>query len=216
MKKRLGLSAFAIFAAIGVCAAVAEPANLGTHKAEIRAYLKSGDYDREVAAVATKARAWLEERTKQGGGKLAMVFDLDETLLSNWPEMDREDFGFERTAFPAWIESGKCPAIEPVRELYRVARRLGVDVIFITGRDEHSRAATERNLREVGCGDFVALIFKPDGSKETAAALKTAARKRLTEAGHVIIANIGDQESDLAGGFAEKTFKLPNPVYISQ
>ena len=87
---------------------------------------------------------------------------------------------------------------------------------FITGRDEHSRAATERNLKEVGCNDYVALICKPDGSKETAAAYKTAERKRLTEAGHVIIANIGDQESDLTGGFAEKTFKLPNPVYISR
>jgi len=32
----------------------------------------------------------------------------------------------------------------------------------------------------------------------------------------MIIANIGDQESDLAGGFAEKTFKLPNPFYISK
>jgi len=25
---------------------------------------------------------------------------------------------------------------------------------------------------------------------------------------------MGDQESDLRGGYAEKTFKLPNPVYF--
>jgi hypothetical protein len=25
---------------------------------------------------------------------------------------------------------------------------------------------------------------------------------------------MGDQESDLSGGYAEKTFKLPNPVYF--
>jgi hypothetical protein len=29
----------------------------------------------------------------------------------------------------------------------------------------------------------------------------------------VIIANLGDQFSDLAGGYAERTFKLPNPFY---
>ncbi|MGB6550988.1 MAG: HAD family acid phosphatase [Xanthobacteraceae bacterium] len=28
-----------------------------------------------------------------------------------------------------------------------------------------------------------------------------------------MIANVGDQESDLSGGYAEKTFKLPNPFY---
>ena len=28
------------------------------------------------------------------------------------------------------------------------------------------------------------------------------------------IANLGDQESDLIGGHAERTFKLPNPFYL--
>ena len=58
-----------------------EPANLAPHKAEIRAYVKSGEYDRDIAAVAATAKAWIEQRAKQGGGKLVMVFDLDETLL---------------------------------------------------------------------------------------------------------------------------------------
>lgn len=33
-------------------------------------------------------------------------------------------------------------------------------------------------------------------------------------AGFRIIVNVGDQESDLAGGHAERAFKLPNPFYI--
>jgi len=32
--------------------------------------------------------------------------------------------------------------------------------------------------------------------------------------GHSIIANMGDQMSDLDGGFAEKTFKLPTPLLL--
>jgi acid phosphatase len=32
--------------------------------------------------------------------------------------------------------------------------------------------------------------------------------------GFTIIANIGDQESNLAGGLAERKFKVPNPVYF--
>jgi acid phosphatase len=43
---------------------------------------------------------------------------------------------------------------------------------------------------------------------------KAAARARLAAEGRVIVANIGDQESDLAGGYAERTFKLPGPFYL--
>jgi hypothetical protein len=28
-----------------------------------------------------------------------------------------------------------------------------------------------------------------------------------------IVLNMGDQESDLMGGYAQRTFKLPNPFY---
>jgi acid phosphatase len=192
-----------------------EPANLGPHKAEIRAYVKSGEYERDIAAVAATAGTWLEQRVKQGGGKLAIVFDLDETLLSNWEEIDRRDLGMERTAFAAWFNATKCPAIEPVREVYRVARTLGVEVVFLTGRPERFRAATEKNLQAIGCGDFAKLICKPNDFQGTAEKYKTAERARLEAGGVVIIANLGDQESDLAGGHAERTFKLPNPFYIS-
>lgn len=217
MQPRLlkSLLAAAILVAATGATRSSEPANLGPHKDEIRAYVKSGEYDRDIAAVAARARAWLEERAKPGSAKLAVVFDLDETLLSNWPEFDREDMGFERTAFVAWWNSAKCPAIEPVREIYRLARRLGVEVIYLTGRPERFRAVTEQNLRAIDCADYAMLICKPDAWKETAAVYKTAQRKRLTEEGHMIIANLGDQESDLAGGYAERTFKLPDPFYLT-
>jgi len=106
--------------------------------------------------------------------------------------------------------------IEPVREIFRTARKLGVEVFFITGRRERVRAGTEANLRKVGCGDFAALVMKPNEWKGTAAACKTAERKRLVAEGRVIIANWGDQESDLSGGAAERTFKLPDPFYLIQ
>jgi len=32
--------------------------------------------------------------------------------------------------------------------------------------------------------------------------------------GVTIIVNVGDQESDLAGSHAERTFKVPNPFYF--
>lgn len=198
-------------------AGAAEPANLDHHKNEIRRYVDSGEYLRDITSVSSQAKAWLTERAarRSSGERLAVVFDLDETLLSNLPFMLAEDLGGSDAAWDAWLAKGEDPVIEPVRDLYRLARRLGVEVIFITGRHEHLRAATERNLREVECADYAALISTPDGLKKTAEAFKTGERKRLAEQGYVIIANIGDQESDLAGGYAERTFKLPDPFYFT-
>ncbi|HVT74777.1 MAG TPA: HAD family acid phosphatase [Lacunisphaera sp.] len=193
-----------------------EPANLGLLKQEINAYVASGEYEKDIAAVAHEATTWLDTRAPQGGGKLAIVFDLDETLLSNWPELSRLNFGGERQAMGTWFETASCPAIAPVKELYQHARQLGLQVIFITGRPERYRAATQRNLQAVGCGDYAEFILKPAEWKDTAEKFKTAERQRLTAAGYVIIANIGDQQSDLAGGFSEKVFKLPDPFYFSK
>ena len=96
-----------------------------------------------------------------------------------------------------------------------MARTLGVEVVFLTGRPERFRAATEKNLQAIGCGEFAKLICKPNDFQGTMEKYKSAERAQLEAGGVVIIANLGDQESDLAGGHAERTFKLPNPFYIS-
>jgi acid phosphatase len=204
---------------VAACTAVGrEPANLGPHKDELIAYQKSGEYDREIASVAAEARSWVEQRAARqaGGERLVVIFDLDETLLSNWPQLEAEKFGGSGASWAAWWTSAKCPVIAPVRDVYDIARKLAVEVIFITGRPERVRAATEQNLQNIGCSEFAALICKPNDSKDTMEKFKAAARARLSSEGRTIIANIGDQESDLSGGYSERTFKLPNPFYFSR
>ncbi len=43
---------------------------------------------------------------------------------------------------------------------------------------------------------------------------KSATRAHIESLGYDIVANFGDQFSDLKGGFADRTFKLPNPNYF--
>lgn len=203
--------------ATGGCATTSrEPPNLQPLKRQVRAYVERGDYQRDIEIVAARAKAWIEKRAAQGGARLAVVFDLDETLFFNWPHLKAADFGYVHREWERWVEEANAPAIESVREVYRTARRLGVGAILITGRPESARAATERNLRGIGCADYVALICKGNDDRGTSAAFKTEARRRLAGEGWAIIANIGDQESDLAGGFAERVFKLPNPFYLTE
>ncbi|MDP3073145.1 MAG: HAD family acid phosphatase [Opitutaceae bacterium] len=200
----------------GCATALREPANLFPHKQELKAYVESGAYRREIAAVAAQAQAWVEQRAKAGGVKLTVVFDLDETLLDNWPYLTAMDFGYVHREWDRWVEAANAPAHEPVREVFQVARRLGVEVVFLTGRPERARVATEKNLHAIGCGDFAVLICRPDDDRRSNAEFKTAVRARLAAGGRAIIANLGDQASDLAGGYAERTFKLPNPFYLSE
>lgn len=200
--------------------APAEPPNLGLLKQELVAYAESGAYARGLAAVAAEARTWIEQRaaraTDDERGRLAVVLDLDETLLSNLSHIRAQDFGYLPPVWSAWVAKAAAPAIEPVAEVYRAARRRGVAVFYITGRRESDRPGTERNLQALGLDGHAALHCKPDEFHGTSQAFKTAVRRRLTQEGYIIIANIGDQESDLAGGYAERTFKLPNPFYLTK
>ena len=43
---------------------------------------------------------------------------------------------------------------------------------------------------------------------------KTWVRGEIEAQGYTIIANVGDQWSDLENGYAERVFKLPNPFYM--
>ena len=56
--------------------------------------------------------------------------------------------------------------------------------------------------------------MEPPGAQYVSAAdFKAPQRGQIEQRGYTIIANIGDQPSDLDGGFAEQTYLLPNPFY---
>ena len=49
-------------------------------------------------------------------------------------------------------------------------------------------------------------MFRPPTSRRRSG-------RQIEQQGYTIIANIGDQPSDLDGGFSEQTYLLPNPFY---
>jgi predicted secreted acid phosphatase len=203
---------------------LSQPANVGDAKIAATAYHASGAYERDLAAVAEAATAWIESRARQVD-KPALVLDIDDTALTNWDVIVADDFGrvFDGPcdALPkgpcgwvAWDLRAEAPPIASTHALYEKARSLGVDVFFITGRDQTQRSATEKNLRGAGYGGYRGLYMTPVGQHfPSAADFKAPVRAAIESAGYTIIANMGDQPSDLAGGHAERTFLLPNPFY---
>ncbi len=195
--------------------AIAEPNNLSLLKWELTAYLEDGRYDAGIATVAAQAKAWIEQRAAQGG-KLAIVLDIDETMLSNMKHIRSMDFGYVPTLWDQWVADADGPPILPMVEVYHAARALGVTIFYMTGRKTTDAPGTISNLRIAGLDDYAGLYFKPNEYTDTTQSFKTTMRKQITEAGYTIIANIGDQHSDLDGGYSERTFKLPNPFYITK
>jgi acid phosphatase len=53
----------------------------------------------------------------------------------------------------------------------------------------------------------------PAARARSAVEFKAPERKKLMDQGYTVIVNVGDPMSDLEGGFAERTYKRPNPFY---
>lgn len=153
-----------------------------------------------------------------GGSRDAWVFDVDETLLSNLPYYSANGYGselFNETSFDEWVDEARAPALPASLKLYNELRRLGVHVVLLTGRSEFQRQATERNLNAVGYSGWDSLILRdPSDMGKLAVVYKSEKRAQLVAAGYRIIGNSGDQWSDLYGSpMAQRSFKLPNPMY---
>ncbi|HEY5848770.1 MAG TPA: HAD family acid phosphatase [Microlunatus sp.] len=192
-------------------------ANLSDIKTELMEYHDSGEYLTDVAAMADDAQRCMVEK-REGVAKPALVLDIDETALSNYQWMVSVDFlrnsPLLSNLFAQQADKAATPGLAPTLKLYRAARQADVTVFFITGRSTALQQVTEENLRKVGYSEFGPSVFHPPGPPEPSVVLyKSGARAKIAEQGYTIIANVGDQNSDLEGGYGECQHKLPNPYY---
>ncbi|MDZ5621593.1 hypothetical protein SFC88_12170 [Nocardioides sp. HM23] len=141
----------------------------------------------DVRAAMRGSHRWLDRRVERGGGRLAIVLDIDNTAIAS------------HYAFP-----------EPVRPVLRFAthaRRDGVKVSFATARRRSELTGITRVLGRAGyrfaavCGRY---------RSESIAHGKTRCRRELERAGHTVIAMVGNRSTDFAGGHYERAFRLPS------
>jgi putative acid phosphatase of HAD superfamily subfamily IIIB len=212
--------------------------NAGDWEPALRNFHDSGVYDTELAQIdkiAEKAvlrsvhkgdfRSHKGGRFHKGHGraraahdhghnkKLALVLDIDETSLSNYNAIQLDNFTFGTNSQREAIDETGVK-IQPTLDLFNLAKQNGVAVFFITGRRENTRAHTESNLHNQGYDGWQQLFLKPDASTDTTVQYKSGARATIEGQGYHIVANVGDQYSDLAGGHEDVGFKLTNPFYF--
>ena len=187
-------------AALVALAVPAEAATTATATSTSTATAAAEDVDyatwqNDCQAVMDQALPYLKQRiaNTKPGEKQAIVFDIDNTTLET-------DFGF---SYPQ-------PANEPVLEAAEYAQQHGVSLFFVTARPGIIASVTDYNLKHVGY-QVSGLYVRSFGDLfRDVAEYKTAQRVAIEKKGYTIIANVGNSATDLSGGHAEKTYKLPD------
>jgi predicted secreted acid phosphatase len=211
--------------------------NIDSDKATIRAYYGassagianpvSSPYISELHEIQADTLASLP--TVDPAEKRAIVFDADDTTLWTY---DMEDnlmhFNFDPALQATWVFGKLFPATPGMVDFVDAVEAKGYAIFGITGRRFAQEAATVENLEEVGYTQFDADNFytKWDGADAnkpsyvtcvaacTTVEYKANTRKHIEQdLGYDIVLNVGDQWSDLQGGYADQALKLPNPTY---
>jgi len=196
-----------------------EPLNLSILKNELIQYHDSGEYMKDVKTIFQQAQSYITQQAKQSKSrKIALILDIDETCLSNYDDLIARDFMNDYQRIHRDTLKADATPILPSLRLFNTAKKQHIHVFFISGRYEFERKVTIKNLHHAGFNGWDGLLLQSNnqyGKKGTIENFKIAARKEITKKGYTIIANIGDQPTDLSGGYARKTFKVPNPFYYS-
>jgi hypothetical protein len=200
------------------------------------------NYVKEVHRVEQRASHYLLHAHHAVGKRKAVLLDVDDTALATWNYEVASNWAYNPTTNGEYVTDQRFPAVPGMVRLVAAAKAHGYAVFFLTGRGSAQEAATLGNLVHDGVGvdagypaptdpDGTAgpedgLYTKPaltaypsyltsacGGDACTTIEYKSATRKHIESLGYDIVANLGDQFSDLRGGSADKRFKLPNPNY---
>jgi len=201
-----------------------------------------GNYAKEARSVAAKGSSWLAHSHRTHGTK-AIVLDVDDTTLATWNYEIFSNWAYNPAANATFVTEQRFPAVFGMVDTVRAAEREGYAVFFLTGRPATQEQPTLGNLTADGVGEDAgypkpttlsdgedglftkpAVADYPDYLKAACAGdpngscttihYKSATRAHIESLGYDIVANFGDQYSDLKGGHADRTFKLPNPSYF--
>lgn len=160
----------------------------------------------------------------------AIVTDIDETVLDNSfyaAQRGLQGKDYEAASWAEFTAKGISDTIPGALNFLRYAASQGVQVFYITNREQHERAGTLSNLQRFGFpnADETHLLTKQGSSGKEP-------RRQSVASTHEIVLLLGDNLSDfsslfdkksveerfsstnaLAAEFGNRFIVLPNPVY---
>lgn len=168
--------------------------------------------------------------TAKGNKPLAVVTDIDETVLDNSPYSVQQALagkGYDDKSWMEWTAKAVADTVPGAPAFFKYAASKGVKVFYITNRAESERAATLKNLQQYNFpdADNQHLLLK------TTTSGKEPRRQQVLQQ-YDIVMLFGDNLSDFSAIFDKKPFEernaaalgaapnfgskfivLPNPMY---
>ncbi len=195
-------------------------------------YSPTSAYASEVQGIAAGAGKFLDHEAKpqqKHTGTPAILFDIDDTTLNTFSYEIYSGFVYNPATNANFVNAGSAsvfPAVPGMVSLENRALADGYKVFFLTGRPISQTSGTLNNLTDAGYSVVPSQVYLKDASGATEPWLSSCAptcttiqyksltRQHIESLGYDIVANFGDQFSDLKGGFADSTYKIPNPMYF--
>jgi hypothetical protein len=189
---------------------------------QLHTFSPTSAYAKEMAGIERGAARYLASAAHhRHSGTKAILLDVDDTTLNTYNYEIYSNFVYDPTSNAAFVNAAAFPATPGMPQLVNWAKSHGYTVFYLTGRPESQRAGTVTNLQNANYPVVDSQLYLKDLSAPwmtcapscTTIQYKSLTRKHIESLGYDIVGNFGDQYSDLSGGYADKTFKLPNPMY---
>lgn len=134
-----------------------------------------------------------------GGAGLAVLSDIDETILDNSAvmaaAMQHEGAFHDLETWKLWEREGTPHLIPGAAEFFALADSLGITIFYVSDRFEENKLATIATLSRLGLPqvrDAQVLLFGPP----------KAHRRATVERDHRVVLQLGDTLHDFDGAFA--------------
>jgi 5'-nucleotidase (lipoprotein e(P4) family) len=192
---------------------------------------RSAEYKALCYQAFNIARSRIEEFNRQRSPKpKAIMTDIDETILNNSPYQAHQLLqgrDYDLVSWKEWTAKGEADTIPGALHFLKYAASTGIEIFYVTNRDEDEREGTLKNLQKFNFpnADNNHLLLKGNTSSKEP-------RKNSIAETHTIVLLMGDNMNDFsflfekkssderdkvadsfAGEFGNRFIVLPNPVY---
>jgi 5'-nucleotidase (lipoprotein e(P4) family) len=200
-------------------------------------YQNSGEMQALCYQAFNIARLRFDEAVKNNTANkpLAVVVDIDETMLNNSPyETYVITKGEDRNGWISWTDKSAAKALPGAVEFARYVQQQHAEMFYITNRDDHERTATLKNLVKEGFpfADESHLLTRSDTAYSNGNTSSKAGRRAKVSSTHEIVLLLGDNLNDFSElfedrqtdngkaaveenreQFGKRFIVLPNPMY---
>lgn len=187
-------------------------------KQEVISFYESDAHENAVAKILEQAKNIISlAETSQNN--YAIALDIDETSLNHYYSLKEVGFPQDENhiIWSELISSIQAIPIKATLDFYLFCKEKGIKIFFVSARLAEYLEATKQTLKSAGFDEFEGVfVFPKDISQYDSSTFKNfkAERRAYIESlGYEILISIGDQSSDLIGGYTKHTFQLPNYMY---